>query len=109
MFKMLKKKKVIISESEWFIVNIFLENPDKKITSTELNSLLQITHKSYDNQRQIRNKIIGNINQEFFASLNSQNLILRTSNLEDKRMMDYYVNPEVSDKDLKKLAKSFKV
>lgn len=109
MFKMLKKKKVMISELEWFIVNIFLETPDKKITSTELNSLLQITHKSYDNQRQIRNRFIGNINQEFFSSLNSKHLILRTANLEDKRMMDYYVNPEVSDKDLKKLAKSFKV
>lgn len=108
-FKILANKKVKISEPEGLIINTFLENPNKKITSTELNSLLQISNKSYDNQRQIRNRIIGNINQEFFNSLNSQYLILRTANQEDKRMMDYYVNPEVSEKDLKRLSKSIKV
>ncbi len=59
----------------------------------ELNNLLQISTKSHDIQRQIRYQIIGAINHKLRVDLDSKDLISRSCNNEDKRMMEYYINP----------------
>jgi hypothetical protein len=85
------------------IKQLFLNHPNTKVSSSDLNHLLQLDNKSYDNQRQIRNRIIITINQKLYTYFDSKDLIMRSSNNEDKRMMDYYINPEIKPKDLEKL------
>jgi hypothetical protein len=105
-----KKLKMIdstLTEVELLVVKKFINQPiGIKTTSIELNNLLEISTKTYDNQRQIRYRVIGAINQKLRKDLDSKHLIFRSSNIEDKRMMDYYINPEIKTKDLEKLVKS---
>ncbi|WP_395625808.1 hypothetical protein [Daejeonella sp.] len=102
-----KTEDYTLTELELLVVKKFINQPiSEKISSIELNNLLQISTKSYDNQRQIRFRIIGAINHKLHVDLDSKNLIFRSSNNEDKRMMDYYINPDIKPKDLEKLTKS---
>jgi hypothetical protein len=78
-------------------------NKEKKFTTLEINELLQIDKKSYDNQRQIRNRVISSINQQAYNFFNTQ-LVQRSSNNEDKRMMIYFINPQIKEKDLENFA-----
>lgn len=95
-----------LSELEVSTVKEFIHHPDKKFTTLEVNALLQIEKKTYDNQRQIRNRIIGNINQQFLTILENKELICRSPNAEDKRMMEYFVNPEIKGKEIEKIRES---
>jgi len=105
--RVLKNEDYTLTSIELLLVKRFLNQPTEvKITSYELNNLLNINNKGYDNQRQIRYRIIGSINQKLLADLNGKELIFRSSNIEDKRMMDYYINPEIKSKDLEKLTKT---
>jgi hypothetical protein len=105
--KSLKMEDYTLTEIELLVVKRFINQPiGIKITSIELNNLLEISTKTYDNQRQIRYRIIGAINQKLRLDLDSKDLIFRSSNIEDKRMMDYYINPDIKAKDLEKLIKS---
>lgn len=97
-FKLTKLELMVIEK-------LLNEKNNNKISSAELNSLLKISDKSYDNQRQIRFRVIGSINQKLQAELNLKDLIFRSSNNEDKRMMDYFINPDIKTKDLEKLTK----
>lgn len=99
-------KDYTLTEIEISVVKKFINQPiGIKISSNELNNFLEISTKSYDNQRQIRYRIIGSINQKLRSELYFKDLINRSSNIEDKRMMDYYINPEIKPKDLDKLTK----
>jgi hypothetical protein len=105
--RVLKNEDYTLNSIELLLVKKFINQPiGIKITSYELNNLLDINNKGYDNQRQIRYRIIGSINQKLLADLNAKELIFRSSNIEDKRMMDYYINPEIKAKDLEKLIKT---
>jgi hypothetical protein len=105
--RVLKNEDYTLTSIELLLVKKFINQPiGVKITSYELNNLLDINNKSYDNQRQIRYRIIGSINQKLLADLNAKELVFRSSNIEDKRMMDYYINPEIKAKDLEKLMKT---
>lgn len=108
--KNLKMEDYTLTEIELLVVKKFINQPiGIKITSIELNNLLEISTKTYDNQRQIRYRIIGAINQKLRKDLDSKVLIFRSSNIEDKRMMDYYINPDLKAKDLEKLIKSLNI
>jgi hypothetical protein len=105
--KKLKMEDYTLTEIELLVVKKFINQPiGIKTTSIELNNLLEISTKTYDNQRQIRYRVIGAINQKLRKDLDSKHLIFRSSNIEDKRMMDYYINPGIKTKDLEKLIKS---
>lgn len=95
-----RKASIPLAEAESLVVSQFIQHPGKRFTTLEINQLLQIDKKSYDNQRQIRNRMISSINQQMAAWLNGKELILRAPNLEDKRMMDYFINPELSPEHL---------
>ncbi len=99
-----KRNQLKLSEQELLVINqLLINHPNTKVSSSDLNHLLQLDNKSYDNQRQIRNRIIITINQKLYTYFDSRDLILRSSNNEDKRMRDYYINPEIKPKDLEKL------
>jgi hypothetical protein len=92
------------TEQELLILQKLLRhNKEKKFTTLEINELLQIDKKSYDNQRQIRNRVISSINQQAYNFFNTQ-LVQRSSNNEDKRMMIYFINPQIKEKDLENFA-----
>jgi len=99
-----KRKNKLFSDQEEQLIQVFTKlDMGQHISSSELNAILQINDKSYDNQRQIRNRIIGSLNTKVQALLKGQELILRVGNEEDKRMMNYYLNPEIIPKELEKL------
>jgi len=99
-----KSKNKLFSDQEEQLLQVFTKLAlGQHITSLELNTILQINDKSYDNQRQIRNRIIGSLNTKVQPLLKGQELILRVGNEEDKRMMNYYLNPEIKSKELEKL------
>ena len=99
-----KRKIKLLSDQEEHLLIVFSKLAiGQQITSLELNTILQINDKSYDNQRQIRNRIIGSLNMKVQPLLKGQELILRVGNEEDKRMMNYYLNPEIKSKELEKL------
>ncbi len=99
-----KRNQLKLSDQELLVIKqLLLNHPNTKVSSSDLNHLLQLDSKSYDNQRQIRNRIIITINQKLYTYFDSKDLIMRSSNNEDKRMMDYYINPEIKPKDLEKL------
>jgi DNA-binding MarR family transcriptional regulator len=79
--------------------------PLGRLSGSELNIILQIEQKNYDNQRQIRNRLIGTINKKHYHHFESKDLINRSPNTEDKRMMDYFINPEINQKELDKFKK----
>jgi hypothetical protein len=99
-----KNKNKLFSEQEEQLLTVFskLEH-GQHIASSELNTILQINDKSYDNQRQIRNRIIGSLNNKVQPLVKGKELILRVGNEEDKRMMNYYLNHEIKPKELEKL------
>ena len=107
-YKLLRtnKQQFQLYEQEKLVLQTLIQQTlGEKLSSAALNNLLQIEHKSYDNQRQIRNRIIQTINQKLYHSFGSKELILRSYNTEDKRMMDYYINPDVNLKELYNLLK----
>lgn len=97
-----------LSEQERGLLGVFTQlKIDQQITSVELNSILGIHDKSYDNQRQIRNRIISSMNTKVKSVIQGKELILRVSSEEDKRMMNYYLNPELKTKDIELLKSTF--
>ena len=99
-----KSKNKLFSDQEEQLLHVFTKLAiGQHISSLELNAILQINDKSYDNQRQIRNRIIGSLNSKVQPFVRGQELILRVGNEEDKRMMNYYLNPEIKPKELEKL------
>jgi len=102
----IKQNELMLSELECKIVKVFL-NSEKgtRFTTLELNELLQIQKKTYNNQRQIRNRFISLLNQKLGKFFDSMDFVCRTPNNDDKRMMDYFINLEIDDKDLESLIK----
>ncbi len=99
-----KRKDKLFSDHEEQLLHVFTKlEIDQHISSLELNAILQINDKSYDNQRQIRNRIIASLNTKVQPIIKGQEFILRVGNEEDKRMMNYYLNPEIKPRELEKL------
>lgn len=94
------------SDLELSVIKEIINNPiERKFTTLEINTLLDINTKSYDNQRQIRNRVISGINHKLYSFFDSKDFICRSPNIDDKRMMDYYLNPEIRKREIKILHK----
>jgi hypothetical protein len=78
------------------LLNEFLFLPKgASLSSQQLNLVLDLNDKSYDNQRQIRNRIITSINNKLSSTLNLAEVIIRNSSGDDKRIMNYSLNNDV--------------
>lgn len=110
-YKKFKENKILeFSEIEVLVLRELIKNNShKKHTTVEINTLLQITNKSFDNQRQIRNRTIGGINKKLQPIINFKEFICRAPNPEDKRMIDYFINPDIKDKDIEKIMRRINV
>ena len=104
--KFVKKSDGDFSDLELSVIKEIINNPiERKFTTLEINTLLDINTKSYDNQRQIRNRVISGINHKLYSFFDSKDFICRSPNIDDKRMIDYYLNPEVKKREIKILYK----
>ena len=87
---------VQLNELEIKLLNEFLFLPKgASLSSQQLNLVLDLNDKSYDNQRQIRNRIITSINNKLSSTLNLAEVIIRNSSGDDKRIMNYSLNNDV--------------
>lgn len=101
------KQTVEFSEQELLLLAHILKGEDVKINSKDLTSLLGIDKYSFDNQRQLRNRLINSVNEKLYTVLNNNELIIRINNELDKRTVDYCRNPEISNTVLRKLRKQY--
>jgi hypothetical protein len=84
---------VQLNELEIRLLNEFLFLPKgANLSSQQLNLILDLNDKSYDNQRQIRNRIITSINNKLSPILNLTEVVIRNSSGDDKRIMNYSLN-----------------
>lgn len=84
---------VQLNELEIRLLNEFLFLPKgASLSSQQLNLILDLNDKSYDNQRQIRNRIITSINNKLSPILNLTEVVIRNSSGDDKRIMNYSLN-----------------
>lgn len=96
-----------LNELEIKLLNEFLILPKGAcISGQQINLILDLNDKSYDNQRQIRNRIITSINHKLSSTLNLTEVIIRNSSGDDKRIMNYRLNDDVDLSSLSILLKN---
>ena len=71
--------------------------PDQSITTNELNSLLSLEDKTWDNQRKIRSTVLQEIEEKGLQFLGVPSFIERISSEDDRRIRRYRIKPELRD------------
>ncbi len=102
-FFYLKKKKtksLHVTDDEIKNFKLLLNNSQYKYNTNEINEILGIDKRNYATQRKIRNDTINTLNEKFIHSLGEKELICRAPNVEDKRMTDYFLNPNLNSKEI---------
>ncbi len=74
-----------------------LLNANQSITTLELNQLLGIDDKSWDNQRKIRSTVLQELEEKGMEFLGVPSFIERTSNEDDRRLRRYRIKAELRD------------
>jgi hypothetical protein len=75
------------------LVPLLLAEQAKKWTSYELDALLQIQDKTWENQRKIRKTTLNDLNNKALHFLSVSPLISEERDLEDRREKRYFVSP----------------
>ena len=76
----------------------FLVQPaESLVTSEELNQVLGIQDKAWDNQRKIRSTILTEIDEKGMHFLGVPSFIERVNDLEDRRIRRYRLKPELRE------------
>jgi hypothetical protein len=71
--------------------------PDQSITTNELNQLLSLEDKTWDNQRKIRSTVLQELEEKGMQYLGVPSFIERISSDEDRRIRRYRIKPELRD------------
>lgn len=71
--------------------------PDQSITTNELNQLLSLEDKTWDNQRKIRSTVLQELEEKGMQYLGVPSFIERISSEEDRRIRRYRIKPELRD------------
>jgi hypothetical protein len=77
--------------------HLMLLTADQSITTLELNQLLGIDDKSWDNQRKIRSTVLQELEEKGMEFLGVPSFIERTSNEDDRRLRRYRIKTELRD------------
>ncbi len=77
--------------------HLMLLSADQSITTLELNQLLGIEDKSWDNQRKIRSTVLQELEEKGMEFLGVPSFIERTSNEDDRRLRRYRIKTELRD------------
>ncbi len=89
----IRKRNSIFDDKEIIFLKRLLEK-EEGFTTDELNEFLDIDKKNIDIQKNQRNHFIKHINSKFQIKYNGENLIERKSSENDKRFVNYVVNPK---------------
>jgi len=77
--------------------HLMLLTPDQSITTLELNQILGIDDKSWDNQRKIRSNVLQELEEKGMEFLGVPSFIERISNEDDRRIRRYRIKAELRD------------
>jgi DNA-binding MarR family transcriptional regulator len=77
--------------------HLMLLPPDQSITTNELNQLLSLEDKTWDNQRKIRSTVLQELEEKGMQYLGVPSFIERISSDEDRRIRRYRIKPELRD------------
>lgn len=99
-FKRKKANSLHVTDDEIKILKLLLNNSQNKYNTNKINEILGIDKRNYATQRKIRNDAINMLNEKFIHSLGEKELICRAPNIEDKRMTDYFLNPNLNRKEI---------
>jgi len=93
LIQQIRKRNSIFDDKEIIFLKRLLEK-EEGFTTDELNEFLDIDKKNIDIQKNQRNHFIKHINSKFRIKYNGENLIERKSSENDKRFVNYVVNPK---------------
>lgn len=90
-----KNENSIFNENEILFLNLLISS-DSGLNTEDLNKYLDISKKNIDIQKNQRNLFIKNINTKFMIKYNGENLVERKSFENDRRFINYVINPKYS-------------
>lgn len=77
--------------------HLMLLTPDQSITTLELNQIIGIDEKTWDNQRKIRSNTIHELEEKGMKFLGVPSFIERLTNEDDRRLRRYRIKAELRD------------
>jgi hypothetical protein len=77
--------------------HLLLQSTDSLVTPDELNQILGIEDKSWDNQRKIRSTVLQEIEEKGMEFLGVPSFIERVASEEDRRIRRYRIKLELRD------------
>jgi DNA-binding MarR family transcriptional regulator len=77
--------------------HLLLQSPDSLVTPDELNQILGIEDKTWDNQRKIRSTMLQELEEKGMQYLGVPSFIERVASEEDRRIRRYRIKPEFRD------------
>ena len=84
-----------LSKQERHLLNHLLKSPGKvTLNINEIDDLLGLNDKTWDNQRKIRSKVIQHVNRLSQELLGNGPIILRSASTEDRRVVRYLLSSE---------------
>jgi len=69
------------------------KGPNYQFSSEEITSMMGLSQRSFDSQRQYRSKMINQINLHFKVQYGISEAIIRLTSSEDKRFLMYSLSP----------------
>jgi low affinity Fe/Cu permease len=79
------------------VLDVLLTN-DTGLTTDEINDLLNLSHKTIDNQRKLRNEFLKALNLKLYQMYEVKDAIERITLELDKRMVKYVLNSAIREK-----------
>jgi hypothetical protein len=76
---------------------LLLQSTDSLVTPDELNQILGIEDKSWDNQRKIRSTVLQEIEEKGMEFLGVPSFIERVASEDDRRIRRYRIKLELRD------------
>lgn len=87
------------SAEEQVVLNtLSLLDNDQFLSLQELNIILGIEDKTYDNQRKLRHNTISKLNDKLEAKFNLKVSIQKIAGIDDKRVSNYSLNQKIKSK-----------
>lgn len=98
------QNKVIFDELDKSLIKALIQKTNGDFLSAQdINDLLNINDKSYDNQRKIRSQRINHLNAKLYHIFNELDVVKKIADASDKRISNYYINLEEKIKKLQKI------
>jgi hypothetical protein len=99
-----QQNKVIFDDLDKSLIKALIQKTNGDFLSAQdINDLLNINDKSYDNQRKIRSQRINHLNTKLYHIFQELDVVKKIADTSDKRISNYYINLEGKIKKLQKI------